>query len=86
MSSCVTARLTTPRLNCSPLGRRPYRRPNFGYAERCFVSFLLFFVFFVVKLTSYPFAGIIFLISAIALAGFNPFGQTWAQFMMVWQR
>jgi NADH dehydrogenase FAD-containing subunit len=29
---------------------------------------------------------IIFLISAIALAGFSPFGQTLAQFMMVWQR
>ena len=29
---------------------------------------------------------IIFLISAIALAGFRPFGQTCAQFMMVWQR
>src|SRR5690606_2294653 len=27
-----------------------------------------------------------FLVSAIALAGFNPLGQTWAQFMMVWQR
>ena len=27
-----------------------------------------------------------FLISAIALAGFRPFGQVWAQFMMVWQR
>lgn len=29
---------------------------------------------------------IIFLISAIALAGFRPFGQAWEQFMMVWQR
>ena len=29
---------------------------------------------------------IIFLISAMALAGFSPFGQTLAQFMMVWQR
>jgi len=29
---------------------------------------------------------IIFLISAIALAGFRPFGQVFAQFMMVWQR
>jgi hypothetical protein len=29
---------------------------------------------------------IIFLISAIALAGFRPFGQVWAQFMIVWQR
>ena len=29
---------------------------------------------------------IIFLISAIALAGFRPFGQVLAQFMMVWQR
>lgn len=29
---------------------------------------------------------IIFLISAIALAGFNPFGQVLAQFMIVWQR
>ena len=27
-----------------------------------------------------------FLISAIALAGFRPLGQTWAQFMIVWQR
>src|SRR5690606_32569165 len=27
-----------------------------------------------------------FLVSAIALAGFSPLGQTWAQFMMVWQR
>lgn len=26
---------------------------------------------------------IIFLISAIALAGFNPFGQDWVQFMIV---
>ena len=29
---------------------------------------------------------IIFLISAIALAGFNPLGQACEQFMMVWQR
>ena len=29
---------------------------------------------------------IIFLISAIALAGLRPLGQTWAQFRMVWQR
>jgi hypothetical protein len=29
---------------------------------------------------------IIFLISAMALAGFSPFGQVLAQFMMVWQR
>ncbi len=29
---------------------------------------------------------IIFLISAMALAGFRPFGQVWVQFMMVWQR
>ena len=29
---------------------------------------------------------IIFLISAIALAGLRPFGQALAQFMMVWQR
>jgi hypothetical protein len=28
----------------------------------------------------------IFLISAMALAGFRPFGQVWAQFMIVWQR
>jgi len=28
----------------------------------------------------------IFLTSAMALAGFRPFGQTWAQFMIVWQR
>lgn len=27
-----------------------------------------------------------FLISAMAFAGFNPFGQAFAQFMMVWQR
>jgi len=27
-----------------------------------------------------------FLISAIALAGFRPFGQVRAQFMIVWQR
>ena len=27
-----------------------------------------------------------FLISAIALAGLRPFGQAFAQFMMVWQR
>jgi hypothetical protein len=31
-------------------------------------------------------ATIIFLISAIALAGFRPFGQAFAQFMIVWQR
>ncbi len=31
-------------------------------------------------------ATIIFLISAIAFAGFRPFGQVLAQFMMVWQR
>jgi hypothetical protein len=31
-------------------------------------------------------ATIIFLISAIALAGFSPFGHTVAQFMIVWQR
>ena len=29
---------------------------------------------------------IIFLISAMALAGFRPLGQTLAQFMIVWQR
>ena len=29
---------------------------------------------------------IIFLISAIALAGLSPFGQVLAQFMIVWQR
>jgi hypothetical protein len=29
---------------------------------------------------------IIFLVSAIALAGFRPFGQVWVQFMIVWQR
>jgi hypothetical protein len=29
---------------------------------------------------------IIFLISAMALAGLSPFGQAFAQFMMVWQR
>jgi hypothetical protein len=29
---------------------------------------------------------IFFFSSAIALAGFSPFGQTWAQFRMVWQR
>lgn len=29
---------------------------------------------------------IIFLISAMAFAGFRLFGQAWAQFMMVWQR
>jgi hypothetical protein len=28
----------------------------------------------------------IFLVSAIALAGFKPFGQALAQFMIVWQR
>lgn len=28
----------------------------------------------------------IFLISAMAFAGLSPFGQVWAQFMMVWQR
>ena len=33
-----------------------------------------------------PPSTIIFLISAIALAGFSPFGQVCAQFMMVWQR
>jgi len=26
------------------------------------------------------------LVSAMAFAGFRPLGQTWAQFMMVWQR
>ena len=31
-------------------------------------------------------ATIIFLISAIALPGFKPFGQVFAQFIMVWQR
>ncbi len=31
-------------------------------------------------------ATIIFLISEIALAGFKPLGQVFAQFMMVWQR
>ena len=29
---------------------------------------------------------IIFLIPAIAFAGFNPFGHAEVQFMMVWQR
>jgi len=29
---------------------------------------------------------IIFLISAMALAGFNPLGQVLVQFMIVWQR
>ena len=33
-----------------------------------------------------PRSTIIFLIPAIALAGFSPFGQAVAQFMMVWQR
>lgn len=28
----------------------------------------------------------IFLISPIAFAGLRPFGQAWAQFMIVWQR
>ena len=28
---------------------------------------------------------IIFLVSAIALAGFRPFGQVWVQFIIVWQ-
>jgi len=28
----------------------------------------------------------IFFTSAMALAGLRPLGQTWAQFMMVWQR
>ena len=31
-------------------------------------------------------ATIIFLISAMALAGLRPFGQVLAQFMIVWQR
>ena len=31
-------------------------------------------------------SAIIFFTSATALAGFSPFGQTWAQFMMVWHR
>ena len=31
-------------------------------------------------------SAVIFLISAIARAGDRPFGQTFAQFMMVWQR
>ena len=31
-------------------------------------------------------SAIIFLVSAIALAGLNPLGQTFAQFMIVWQR
>jgi len=31
-------------------------------------------------------SAIIFLVSAIALAGLRPLGQTFAQFMMVWQR
>ena len=31
-------------------------------------------------------ATIIFFTSAIALAGFSPFGQALAQFMIVWQR
>ena len=31
-------------------------------------------------------SAISFLVSAIALAGFKPFGQTFAQFMIVWQR
>jgi hypothetical protein len=31
-------------------------------------------------------SAISFLVSAITWAGFNPFGQTFAQFMMVWQR
>ncbi len=33
-----------------------------------------------------PGATINFLISAMALAGFSPLGQTWVQFMIVWQR
>lgn len=43
-----------------------------------------FYSFWTVRQTTR--STIIFLISAIALAGFNPFGQTWAQFMIVWQR
>ena len=31
-------------------------------------------------------SAIIFLVSAIALAGLRPLGQQFAQFMMVWQR
>ena len=31
-------------------------------------------------------SAIIFLVSAIALAGLRPLGQTFAQFMIVWQR
>ena len=31
-------------------------------------------------------SAISFLVSAIALAGFSPLGQTFAQFMIVWQR
>lgn len=31
-------------------------------------------------------SAVIFLISAIARAGFSPLGQAFAQFMMVWQR
>lgn len=31
-------------------------------------------------------SSIIFFTSAMALAGFRPLGQTFAQFMMVWQR
>ena len=31
-------------------------------------------------------SAIIFLVSAMARAGFNPLGHTLAQFMMVWQR
>lgn len=44
------------------------------------------FVFLAIS-AAYPWrATIIFLISAMALAGLRPLGQVLVQFMMVWQR
>lgn len=57
----------------------PKRRPKAPFVEKCGSDAAA-------RHTQTARAIIIFLISAIALAGFNPFGQVFAQFMMVWQR
>jgi len=56
--------------HCEPHGDRDGRPPDYAAAS----------VFFRAGET------ISVLVAAMALAGFRPLGQTWVQFMMVWQR
>lgn len=66
---------------CGPTRGEMYGRTEGGVTERYFCD--------LEATTSGNYtllSTIIFLISAIALAGLSPFGQVCAQFMMVWQR